>query len=84
MDSFLSRFDELNTSYEVLNSISVVAGGDEVRAMRIWDDPSFPEIAAVVSRLLLYKRDLTEFIWAGGYVSDVLIWRFAPDSTIPF
>ena len=74
MNEFLKTADSRGTSPEIMEAILFCAGGDEINASIIWEDPTKTEILAILG--IVTKNDLhdaKDFYWgaAGSNWSNV-------------
>lgn len=64
MSDFLKSADSRETSAELMEAILFVAGGNEARAVRIWEDPSERELVNIWERVTKNGLiDASEFCW---------------------
>lgn len=67
-DSFIDSADSRETSKELMEAILFAAGGDEARAVSIWENgPSDAELVCIIERVTkngLYAT--TDFVWGAA------------------
>jgi hypothetical protein len=66
-ESFLASADSRETDAEVMQAILKVAGGNATEAVRVWEDPTNPEMIAVWEIVTANGlRPATDYAWGAS------------------